>query len=446
MGDSEQPKPAAPSFEVPDLELEPVPRSFRAPPEPIAAAVPKPVSRIAAAAPSLFDEDDFLDSSMGLELALGTSQDDQVAPRSARCTTTIATVDANTWPSGRATDRARLALDPAELALLARYGEPPTNPLLTPAYAYRVFLRQRELKAELEPLDHELAHAENERENALVELASAVRPEAEREEQLKRWLAPLLELEQVAAARGQALSAASADLAQQSVAIDQELDSLATQLELAVAGERDAQREYEANEDAFRRADAKLKRVHIEVRAVTQVAEHKLGPNGGEVPEPEASRLAELRARAASIEPEVQSARRKLESAKNALDQASTRVAALHHNGRLAERKKQGLIAHYRHELDLRGRSLDESAQQGRAALADLGRAILALRGAVDVPEALLARVRDACEQADALSLRAERYLRALDSYDRARAAQGVKLACTALAVFIALVALKVLL
>ncbi len=472
MGDSQQPKPAASLPEVPDLELEP--RSFRAPAAPARASAPSPNAKPSSiAAPNLFDDDAFMSNASGLELGLGSATAepkfseagfdalgglelvgndqprldvDDGAPHSTRTAHTTASPEASAWPTGHAPDRARLGVDPAELSLLAGYGEPPTNPLLTPAYAYRVFLRQRELKAQLLPLDRELSNAERERENALVELARVARPEAERVEQLKRLLAPLLELERVAASRTQALSAASSELSQQTGTLDVELESLTNQLELATAGERDAQRAYDAEHEIFRRAEAKLKRVHIEIRAVTQIAEQKLGPSGGQVPEPEASQLAGLRERATATEPEVQAARASLETARNALDRATQQVQALRQSERLAGRKKQALVSHYQHELDLRGRSLNDNAEQERRALAELGRAVLALRGGVPVPPELVAQVRRASEHADALTLRAELHLRALDSYDRARAAQGVRLACTVLGIFVVLIALKILL
>lgn len=441
MGDSPQPKPTVPQLEVPDLELEPVPRSIRAP---VARATEASPVASAAVSAGVFDDDDFMGNSVGLELALGGASEGDTP--SAPGPSTIATAEASNWPTGRVAERTRLMLDPAELSLLARYGEPPTNALLTPAYAYRVFTRQRELKAELLPLERELRHADLARDHALAELARAVRPEAERVEQLKRLLGPLHEIEQIAASRGQALNAANAELTQQSNAIEGELGSIAEQLELALAAERDAQRAYDGESEIFRRAEAKLKRVQIEIRGVTQRAEQKLGPASGPVPEPEAAQLAELRARGAAIEPEIRALRESLATAKTALDRASARVAELRQHERLAGRKKQALVTHYQRELDVRGRSLHENAEEERAALANLARAILAMRGAISVPEALIAQVRATSEHADALALRAERHFRALEAYDHARVKQGVRLACIALASLAALVLLKVLL
>jgi hypothetical protein len=76
--------------------------------------------------------------------------------------------------------------------------------------------------------------------------------------------------------------------------------------------------------------------------------------------------------------------------------------------------------------------------------LADLGRAVLAARGAVPVPETWLERARASSARADALLFRCELHLRALDAYDRARAAQGVRLVGTFLAIVVFLIVLKI--
>jgi len=74
-----------------------------------------------------------------------------------------------------------------------------------------------------------------------------------------------------------------------------------------------------------------------------------------------------------------------------------------------------------------------------------LGRALLAARGTVDVPEAWLERVRDVCERANALTVRAEMQRRAISAYDIQRARQGVRLACTAVGLVLVLFAFKLI-
>jgi hypothetical protein len=467
MGDSQQPKPALPQFEVPDLELEPV-RPMRA-----AAAVGAPSSAKTPArqysAPNLFDDDAFIAGGPSIELGdgerygaaasdalgdielegnayTGLAVDDPVPHSARQLKPGVRGEGAVHWPTGQTPAREQLAIDAVELKLLANYGEPPTSVYSTPAYAYRVFTRQRELKRTLGPLDAKRAHAEAERESTLAELARAVRPDAERIEQFRRLFAPLVELEQVASVRGQALTSVNAELTAQAGVLDAELGAIREQLAGEQARERDAQRVFDERDAAAKRAEAKLKRVHIETRAVTQVAQQKLGPQGGKVPEPEASELAALKRRADALLPEVEQTKADLRQAQSALDQASARVGAARQSERAAGRKKEALVSHYQQQLDARGRGLSESEQQQRAALAELGRAVLAAHGLVPVPEAWLERVRSVTQQADALVLRSEMQRRALDAYDRARVLQGLRLAGTAIALFVFLIVLKLVL
>ena len=59
---------------------------------------------------------------------------------------------------------------------LADYGDPPGSPVLTPLYAWRVFKRQRELKAALAVRMAEAEHARTTLDDALVALAERARP------------------------------------------------------------------------------------------------------------------------------------------------------------------------------------------------------------------------------------------------------------------------------
>jgi hypothetical protein len=473
MGESEQLKPAMPQLEIPDLELDVQP--VRRPARPIPAAAAPSLSTSAArerGVPSFFDDDALMAGSPTIELAddgeqyraahLGADFDalgeselmgnahcdlnirSGAVPHSAGPASSVTGAQSNHWPTGHAPARDQLAIDALELRLLANYGEPPKNAYSTPAYAFRVFARQRELKATLGQLEAERARADAERESVLAELARTVRPDTVRSEPFQRLVAPLVELEQVASARGHALTSVNAELAAQAKALDTELATINEQLVGEQARERDARRRYDDCEAAAKRAEAKLKRVHIEIRAVTEVAKQKLAPHAGSLAETEAGELAALKQRADAAQPEVEQTKADLQRAKVVLDQASALVGTARQSERLVGRKKRALVAHYQHELDLRGRGLSESQEQERAALADLGRAVLAAGGSVPVPEAWLERVRSASQRADGLLLRSEMQRRALDAYDRAQVLQGVRLTLTALALVVFLIVLKI--
>lgn len=463
MSDSQRPKPPVPpsppgpprsprpSFEIPDLELDTGPRvTPRASPR----TAPQP-------APDLFDEDAGNQGRPSLDLDLGPSQNGPldfgssvdfgdtgsfeleplasppVPPRAPAARMQVAP------QTGQAPDPTQLNIDPAEIAILADYGEVPSAAQLTPMYALRVFTRQRELKHELVRIAAESARAESERQSTLAELTRAVRPQAEQIEQFRRLFAPLVELEQVASQRGQALSSISDEVSARSSALDGELADLGARIQAEVEREAAAQRAVDERNAASKRADAKLKRVNIEIRNVLSAAEQKLGPQGGAIPDPEAAQLAELRARASALQPEVDAAQSELSAAQLQLDRLHAQLEALRQGERQIARKKQAIGDAFQKEMALRSASLTDSEAQQRSLLADLGRAILATNGAVEVPEPWLTRMRAADERANQLAVRAEMQRRAIDSYDKPRAAQGVRLVLTVVGIVFVLLLLK---
>jgi hypothetical protein len=469
MSESQRPKQTAPQFVIPDLELEPAPRSRAS--GAAAPAAPSPSQR-GYSAPNLFDEDTYDTGSLSIELNQNPGQGSidfgssinfdgqagfELEPTARSLSTdsgpqSVVTRRADpspaepAWPSGRAPDAETLTIDPVEVVVLAEYGPAPSSAHLAPAYAYRVFTRQRELKQRLGLLSVERDRAQAEREATLAELARTVRPAAEQVDAFKRFFAPLVELEEIASQRGQALSSVNAELGAHSATFDAELTQLVEQMSAQQKLEQDAARVHAEREQLAQRAEAKLKRVHIEIRAVTHVAEQKLGPQGGQIPEAEAAQLALLRQRAEGIQPEVAQTKADLEQAKRSLGQARARLDTLRQSERLIIRKKQALGEHYQKELRVRSAGLSESETQQGSALADLGRAVLAARGSVPVPAPWLERVRSASERADQLIRSCETQRRALGAYDRAKVAQGVRLVCTAIGIIVLLIVLKIVL
>lgn len=480
MSNSQRPKgaPALPGFDVPDLhvpdlELDPAPRSFRQAASGIESRQSGATKERANAAPASFEDDPFETNTLSLDLdavprqneamfgsllsfddahslelehstapTLETERQVDDAPKLAHLGRPASDLG---WPTGRAPDVTQLKLDPSEIAILADYGDVPMAVQLTPAYAYRVFTRQRELKRQLASIAAECEHAHLEREATLAELGRATRPAAEKLAQFQRQFATLVELEQIATERGRALSSINQQLSVQHGQLESELARISEQLSEQHQLEQEAERLYAERDASAQRADAKLKRLHIEIRALTQVAEQKLGPEGGEVPEPEASKISALRERVADNEAEAERASVELERAKVELEGARARTNALRQSERLSARKKQALAEQYRDELRVRSQGLSENEAQQRAALADLGRAVLAASGAVEVTSAWIERVRRANERADQLLVRREMQVRAIDSFDSARVRQGVQLVCTALGLFTLLILFKLI-
>ena len=436
MSDSQRPNPPdvrPPSFEVPDLELDPAPRSFRqAAPAPARPAASAPANGPPNAQDQLFGASFDFGADLGdFELERSAQPSVHVAepyvpraPAAKRAEPAVSNAEPG-WPTGRAPDAPTLAIDAREIALLADYGDAPTSAPLTIGYAYRVFTRQRELKQQLIPLVAESERAHTEREAALVELARALRPTIEPLSEFRRFLGPLRELEQRAAARGQALNAINAQLGAETGQIDIELAQIASRITVEQQLEREAQRECDEREANVRRADAKLQRVQIEMRAA------------------EAAQLAALQQRAEALRPELAQTRAEFEHAQQALKQVQARLDTLRQAERQNARKKQALGGAYQKEVSARAQGLSESEIEQRAALADLGRAMLAARGTVEISADWIERLRYVCERADKLMVRAELQRRAIAAYDVERARQGVKLAGTAVGLVFVLFTLK---
>jgi len=452
MSDPQRPNPDPPRFEVPDLELEPAPRSLRqALPARPAAAIPAAVKPGSSAPDQMFGSTfDFGDDLENMAFERSAPPNFQVASEHAtrgavQRAQPLASAAGPAWPTGRAPIASELVIDPHELSLLADYGDPPESVPLTVGYAYRVFTRQRELKHQLIPIASECERAQLEREATLAELARELRPAIEQVPEFRRFLAPLLEIEQRAAARGQALTSINRQLDSESAQLDAELAQIQRDVEVEQQREREAQREHDVREANAQRADAKLKRIQIELRAVTQVAEQKLGPQGGEVPEPEASKMADLRRRAEALGPELAHTRAEFEQAMQARREQQARRADLQRRERQVGRQKQALTGAYQKELSARSQGVSEVEIEQRAALVELARAALAGRGALDIPEAWLERVRGVSARADALIVRAEMQRRAIAAYDAGRARQGVRLVCTGVGLLLVLLLFKLI-
>src|SRR6188768_1210471 len=208
-----EPKPPGPSFEIPDLELA-APVSKRAAqaspqrPAPMQLTPETAAFGLEISLPDLDDEDEqALQKGSNLDLSIGTSP--QATKR-----------HHEDWPHGRTRSADQLAIDPAEVTLVAGYGPAPTNALLAPLYAYRVLSRRSPLKRALAAQNAELVQAELARDTQLMQLASELRAALEANEAFRRMLEPIRQVEQVAGERSAALSQADAGYREQMALFD----------------------------------------------------------------------------------------------------------------------------------------------------------------------------------------------------------------------------------
>ncbi|HXK16530.1 MAG TPA: hypothetical protein VNG33_01905 [Polyangiaceae bacterium] len=438
---TERNRPGPPSFDIPDLELEPAVSkrpaqvsSARAP----AAKPPAPaVSEISLGDDGDDGDNDFelIQTGSNVDLSIGTSP--QVAKQH---------VDSSNWPSGRTRAADQLPIDPAEVALVAGYGPAPKNAVLTPVYAYRVYSRRAPLKKAIVELHAELNQAELLRDTELMQLATLLRPTLESSEVFRRLLEPIREIERLAGDRSAALSEADTGYKAQLARFDTELAQLRDGERAAQAACAEKALLKDASEKELRRAEAKHQRVQIEIRGVVDLARQALGPAGGDMSPEHAAKLADLQARGQALEPELTRARSAHGDTSAALDRADAEARRLQTQIRQLERQKATALGSLEQQLSARAAGVSEAEKQRRDALAEVARAVLASRGSVAVPQPTLDAIRQHDKRVEAAALRLETNLRALDSHDRERVKLGVILVLSAAALVLVSILLKAML
>jgi hypothetical protein len=427
--------PKAPRFEIPDLELD-APVSRRAAPVSTSRLVAP--DRALTAPLGLHGGDDFelIATGGSLELAGGIIEHDD-APRAA---------DSKPWPTGRSRSGAQLPIDDAEVTRIADYGAAPRRAVLTPLYVYRVFSRRAPLKAALAAHNQELLQAEAARDRGLMELTDSLRDVLSQNEAFSRLLQPIGDVEKLTSERTAALAEAAQGLRAEMAKFDGEIARLReaeSQASLQVAERRKASDEAD---DLRRRADAKHKRVHIEIRGVMDIARQAVGPGGGDIPAAQAAELAELQGRSSALEPELSAARTGHAAATAALESAETQQRHIAASIEQLERQKASATSALEQQVNARAAGVSDAEKQRRDALAEVARAVLAARGAVAVPETSLEALRAHDGKVESAAVRLETHVRALHSYDTERVRQGVILALSALGLLVLAILLKAVL
>jgi hypothetical protein len=474
MNDREQPKgppaPPASAFEVPDLDLGALPPrsvsspSAASPNSARPASAKQPLHAPSDVAPNMFDDDAFSSGSaaielsdavsssstpvayMGGEIDLGFGDDFGYGPPSTSGIQSVRRAPGREpWPSGKPLLAEQVSVDPVEVQQLAAYGPAPGTPLLAPLYTYRVLVRRRALGQRLRQAEAEYAAADAERELALAGLAEQLRPELERSESFRRLLEPLVPVDQLAGERGRALASSNAEHAAKLAGYDSELGKLSAALSGELTLEAGQQQLVDALEANNKRAEAKLKRVQIEARAVQQLLQQKLGPQGGPIPPEEQRQLAELEQRATALQPEVEQTRTELAQGQAALSEVRARIETLRRTERQLTRQKQALGKEFGKELAQRHRGLSEAESRRRKALAEVGVAVLAAGGSVAVPAQLIDALRAADRHAEQLQRAALTARAALSAYDLRRYKQGFIVVLVALGLLALWLAFKVL-
>jgi hypothetical protein len=443
--------PASPSFDIPDLDLAPVPKKSAPAPEPRPAVPPAPPPRTGAVELEEFENNSAAAGSTAMSAYSGGSfdlgDDDEPGmklelqsyrPPAAQGVASEmpaqaqAQASAPPAPVRTPTVAPRLgasmappvaALDPQAVALVAGYGPAPASAYLAPLYAYRVLMRKRALRAALVHLNRDAATAEEARNDALANIVHGLRARLEADARFQSSFAAIRQMEQITGERGAALAKVNDELQAGKQALAKQLAEVGRQVELLRPAEQAAAAELAEVEQVANRVIARHKRALIEIRSATSIAQRAAGAPDAPVPPEHAQRIAALQAQADAMLPEVEQRRAELRTAQTKLQDLRNQLSALSAHARRIQDQDRQLERQFGAKIVAQSAGLSEAQRQLTAAMAEIGRTVLGARdefpldpnaiALVDVKEKELARV----------SQSRDLHLAALDAYD----AQTVK-------------------
>jgi hypothetical protein len=246
-----------------------------------------PVTAIPGVGGAVFDDDDVFAPAGGgapLELDTGTpptSAPNQVAPLSAPVrASSLAPREGPQKELALPAERAlqtgpshELIAGDSEAASLADYGDPPASWWQAPLYAYRVKMRQSELRRHLAERKSDLARARQVEEEAKLAFADRARAVAKNVEAYARPLAAIDTAERLMMDRDGVLSAEMEAHKGRLAVIDERVVGLGAELAEARAEERKLEESLAEAEAIRQRAEAKLKRAEIEIRNASSLVD-----------------------------------------------------------------------------------------------------------------------------------------------------------------------------
>jgi len=310
---------------------------------------------------------------------------------------------------------AKPAVDSFEAKTLADYGPPPSAFWHAPLYAYRVVTRRSALRRDLVGRKIEAERTQKRVEEALASLGERARALAKGGEAA---LARVREAEDLLKNRDGALAGTMDAHASALGEIDGRLGPAQAELARAREAEAAATSVRDAADEDHKRADAKAKRLEIEIRNGATGKDAERGSLGADV-----SQTAQKRAEA---EQTVQDARRAALAAQAKVDAIG------------GERRAQE--ARFSRQSGTRNAGVDDAQSHLRAALVELGRAMLADPSVA----AELAAARDEVarleEQSHKHAQDVALHESALTAYDAPKVFLGIVLVGIALALLVVLI------
>jgi DNA repair exonuclease SbcCD ATPase subunit len=355
------------------------------------------------------DEDFDLDEAMSLET---------VAP----------TIDTRPWPLGRTNDQKRPVPTHESVAERAGYGSSDVPFYLAPAYTWRVWSQRRALDRALQSQERELRAHDAERDRLLVELTLSLEGVLSKHDRFRGLHSELASATLAFETHERSLAGTNAAIASELEVYDDELARLEPERreQARLAQARQAERDDKAT--ARERAHAKLKRVQIEVRNVTDKGRALLGPRGGALPSDLARQLSELTETEASAARELAERSAELDQANAALTTAARPLAETLRAMEGVREKKRHLVESTRRRVASESSRM-KGAEAAHAEVAKrIALSVLDLKGSIPVDRAVLDRIQIADDRVDAALIELERLRLARDAFDHATYGLGVKI------------------
>ena len=349
------------------------------------------------------------------------------------------------WPIGATPGPGELQLEHDEIERIADYGDARVPWLRAPAYTLRVFQRHRALRKAREQTRSELSACESRRDATLAELVRKLKPELEKREQFRAGLTQLATAEQASSEQERALANASAEAQTKLGAIDAQSAALRTEIDTQKSVLDARQRLFDDCTANLKRAEARAKRAQIEIRAVHDVALKRAAAAGKtstgqvELTADEAVRLRELEQQASALTGEVAQVRVPYVAAERELADVRRRITELEQQLQSSEQRKTAFTRQARQDLNAKGRQASQAGGALSDAYAALGRAVLSGRGAVNVDDEMLERLRQHDKEVTRAAIDDEHHLRALTVYDRDTAQRGLVVVAVTAVVLLAL-------
>jgi hypothetical protein len=275
----------------------------------------------------------------------------------------------------------------AKAARLGDYGDAPAEWWKAPAYAYRVKMRQLDLRRDLVRKRAELEAAQGAVEDALVILAERGRKSIETKDSYSKLLGAVISAEHTLRERDSALAAEADAHAKATAGLDAQISQHEAELAGARAEEKGYNDVFERVDAVRQRADAKVKRIDIDLRAAIARAGGAAGrkslsdgspasgrnPGAGVLPDAEVqARTAEREARLAELDasmPAVTEAAQKLTVARK-------KTAGIEQKMLVVKNERASLENQFRRRGAAHGKQVALAQKDVRVAMAALGRAM----------------------------------------------------------------------